>query len=113
MVRPKKYRHICCDLKAQYFKPKGIPMSELEEVQLSQDEIEALRLKYIQNLDQTEGALRMQISQSTFARILQSVNQKIAMALVEGKAIRLSDRQEFEGEVPQTSCKKFKKMSFF
>ena len=91
MVRPRKHRHMCYNPQVRYFKPQGIPMSHLEEVNLSHDEMEALWLKHHEGLEQTQGAERMQISQSTFGRILQSAHQKMAQALLDGKAIRIDD----------------------
>ena len=89
MVRPKKIRNIRFMPEATYFKPRGIPLQSLDEVSLSHDEMEAIRLKYIKNFGQIECAKEMKISQSTFQRILISANQKIAEGLVNGKAIRI------------------------
>ena len=89
MVRPRKIRKIRFNPGVTYFKPRGIPLSELEEVNLNHDEFEAIRLKYTENLDQHACAEKMNISQSTFQRTLTSSNQKIAQALVEGSAIRI------------------------
>jgi len=63
----------------------------LEEVELSLEEMEAIRLKNIQGLGQIEAALKMKTSQSTFQRILTSAYKKIAEALVEGKAIKINE----------------------
>ena len=72
-----------------YFKPAGIRMTELEEVSLLVEEVEAVRLKDIENLEQESCAKKMSISRSTFSRILDSARQKIADALLNGKAIRI------------------------
>ncbi len=66
-------------------------MRFLEEVELSLEEMEAIRLKNVQGLGQTEAALKMKTSQSTFQRILVSAYKKIAEALVEGKAIKINE----------------------
>ena len=89
-MRPKKHRHIRFNPEVTYFKPRGIPLKVLQEVELKHDEIEAIRLKYVNRLDQIECAKKMKISQSTFQRILQSANKKIAEALVKGKAIKIN-----------------------
>jgi predicted DNA-binding protein (UPF0251 family) len=89
MVRPLKKRHIEFCPNVTYYKPRGIPLSELEEVILTADEMEALRLKNEENLDQTECAEKMLTSQSTFQRTLCSAYKKISHALVKGKAIRI------------------------
>ena len=64
-------------------------MRELEEVVLTMEEMEALRLKDYKNLDQVTAAEKMKTSQSTFQRILSSARQKIAQAIVEGKALEI------------------------
>lgn len=91
MVRPRKIRRIRYSPGVTYFKPRGIPLSALSEVNLNHDEFEAIRLKNVKGLDQHACAKKMKISQSTFQRILSSANQKIAEALVEGKAIRIEE----------------------
>ncbi|HAR43681.1 MAG TPA: hypothetical protein DCS07_13790 [Bdellovibrionales bacterium] len=95
-MRPKKRRHTCCDVNATYFKPRGIPMSTLEEVVLEPDEIEALRLAHLQSLYQEDAALRMKISRTTFSRIIDSAHKKVSDAIVNGKALRLDQRQQNE-----------------
>ena len=89
MVRPRKIRRIRFEPGVTYFKPRGIPLKSLSEVSLKHDELEAIRLKYVEGMDQKDCALKMKISQSTFQRILSSANQKIAEALIKGKAIRI------------------------
>ncbi|OGL87657.1 hypothetical protein A3I42_02840 [Candidatus Uhrbacteria bacterium RIFCSPLOWO2_02_FULL_49_11] len=89
MARPQKTRCVNYEPEAVYFKPRGVPLSLLEEVVLSLDEMEAIRLKYVEGLDQVACAKRMKVSQSTLQRILTSANRKIAQALTQGKAIKI------------------------
>ncbi|NCB08915.1 MAG: DUF134 domain-containing protein [Bacteroidia bacterium] len=89
MVRPRLCRNVKFNPQVNYFKPQGIPVRCLEVVQMSLEEMEALRLKNLEGLEQTEAAQKMSTSQSTFARILASANQKTADALINGKAIRI------------------------
>jgi len=89
MVRPIKPRCIGAEPEAYYFKPRGVPLRELEQVVLALDEVEALRLKNLEELDQTEAAKKMGVSQSTFQRILVSANRKTADALLNGKVIKI------------------------
>jgi predicted DNA-binding protein (UPF0251 family) len=72
-----------------YFKPAGIPLRVLEEVVVTLDEVEALRLADLEGLYQEEAAERMKISRPTFSRLIESAHKKVAEALVEGKALRL------------------------
>ena len=89
MPRPRLRRRIQFNPRVTYFKPQGIPMRFLKIVSLTTEEVEALRLKNIENLNQVECAQRMDTSQSTLQRILTSAYQKISKALIEGKAIRI------------------------
>jgi predicted DNA-binding protein (UPF0251 family) len=89
MVRPRLHRKIEFDPDVTYFKPRGVPMSELEIAELTVEEIEALRLKNIEGLEQIAAAEKMDTSQSTFQRILTSAYRKISEALIEGKAIKI------------------------
>jgi predicted DNA-binding protein (UPF0251 family)/predicted Fe-Mo cluster-binding NifX family protein len=71
------------------FRPAGVRMSDLEEVVLGNDELEAIRLKDLLGMSQAEAAREMHISQPTFHRLLLSARQKIADAFVNGKAVRI------------------------
>ncbi len=89
MPRPRLRRRIRFNPNVTYFKPQGIPMRELEEVEITIEELEALRLKNIQDLDQIQCAEKMNTSASTFQRILSSAYQKMSIALIQGKAIKI------------------------
>ena len=73
-----------------YFKPRGIPLSQLEEAHITDEELETLRLRYIEKIDQQEAAKRMGISQSQYQRDLSVVLEKISIALIQGKAISIT-----------------------
>ncbi len=89
MVRPIKPRKLCFNPDVTYFKPRAIPLSLLEEVDLRLDELEVLKLCDYEGLEQKEAAKRMKISQSTLQRILSSARKKVAEAIVKGKAIKI------------------------
>lgn len=90
MARPFKCRRVAVLPGVTYFKPAGIPMRFLEEVILTVEETEAIRIKDIENLDQAQCGEQMNISRPTFQRILYSARRKIADALLNGKAIRIA-----------------------
>jgi predicted DNA-binding protein (UPF0251 family) len=71
------------------FKPAGVPLAQLQEIRISIEEIEAVRLKDHEGLEQEECAKKMSVSRSTFARILLSARRKMADALLNGKSIRI------------------------
>ena len=72
-----------------YFKPRAVPMSILEEVTLSVEELEALRLAHKEGLYQADAAARMGVSRATFGRVLDSAHRSVTKALVEGCALRI------------------------
>ena len=87
MPRPRNCRRVAQLPQANYYKPRGIPLSVLEEVTLSVDEFEAIRLADLEGLYQADAAEKMNISRQTLGRILESAHKKIADALVNGKAL--------------------------
>ncbi|PWB74630.1 hypothetical protein C3F09_03725 [candidate division GN15 bacterium] len=89
MARPKCARLVDGLPGTTYFKPRGIPLVDLEEVVLSVDEFEALRLADFDGLYHENAAARMFISRATFGRILESAHKKVADSLINGKAIKV------------------------
>lgn len=89
MSRPRLCRKIGFDPHIVYFKPRGVPMRGLVEIELTAEEVECLRLKNIEKLDQNECAKKMKTSQSTFQRSLSSAYQKMSDAIINGKAIKI------------------------
>ena len=72
-----------------FYKPRGVPLSVLQQVNLTFDELEAIRLADFQGLYQEQAAEKMNISRQTFGRIIESAHKKIADALVNGKALSI------------------------
>jgi predicted DNA-binding protein (UPF0251 family) len=89
MSRPRKIRrvgfipNVCC------FGPFGIPKRKMEEINLTVDETEALRLKDLFGFTQEEAAKKMKVSRITFQRMLISARKKASDALVNCKAINI------------------------
>lgn len=89
MPRPRACRRIGFNHFNKIFKPQGIPTRQLEIIELTIEELEALRLKNVEDMDQTQAAKKMKTSQSTFQRILNSAYKKVSDALVNGKVIKI------------------------
>ncbi len=89
MVRPIKKRIVSGKPETDYFKPRGIPMMDLEEVRLTVDELEALRLTDLSEMSYEEAGKRMGVSRATFGRIVQQARKSLADAIINGKAIRI------------------------
>jgi len=81
MVRPRKDRIVAYKPEVSYFKPRGIPMVELEEVRLTVDEREAIRLADLIGLSHEEAGRKMGVSRATFGRIIQRARRILAVAL--------------------------------
>ncbi len=104
MPRPLKCRRVAFFPDVKYFKPAGIPLRELEEVLLSLEEVEAIRLKELEGLDQEAGAEKMNVSRPTFQRILASGRKKMADALLNGRTIRI-EGGSFEMALRRFKCR--------
>lgn len=89
MPRPTKFRRVDFFPDETYFVPLGKPKCDIEEVNLKVEELEAMRLKDIEGLNQEECAEKMEISRQTFQNIIDSARQKVAEALTQGKAIKI------------------------
>ena len=89
MPRPKKNRRLRFNPNVTYFKPRGIPLSEIDEVVIKADELETIKLHDVDQLNQIQAAKQMNISQPTFARILDSAYKKLADGIIHGKAIKI------------------------
>ena len=91
MARPKKNRIVNCNPGAYYFKPRGIPLRDLESILLEKDELEAMRLADYLSLSHENAAQKMNISRATFGRIIKLARNKIAKSILEGKAIEITN----------------------
>ena len=92
MPRNKKPRKCGCRFRGKAFKPTGIPLSEIDHVSLSRDELEALKLCDLDGLTQEEAGGRMGVSRGTVQRTLTAARGKVAEALVKGSALIFEDK---------------------
>lgn len=88
-MRPLKERHVEQMPPVARFKPVGVPIFAVDEMVVSIEEMEAVRLADIEGLDQGPAAEKMGISRPTFHRILAKAHTKIAQFLWEGKSLRI------------------------
>ncbi len=89
MPRPCKRRRVGCSPKGTCYKPAGIPTRDLIQIDISLDELEAMRLVDGEGKYQEEAAKEMEISRATLGRVLASGRKKVADALINGHAIIL------------------------
>jgi len=90
--RPKKQRVIKTEPKIKLFSPRGKP-GRSDEVQLTLDEFEAIRLVDFQGLSQQEAANSMGISQQTLSRVIRKARKTLANALILGKIIKINPQE--------------------
>ena len=86
--RPRKIRYIKGYPTIQQFSPRGRP-GRPDEVVLTLDQLEAIKLADGQGLTQRDAAQVMGVSRSTFGRILREARSQVALALADGKIVRV------------------------
>ncbi len=92
MPRPFKNRKVNGLFNSDCYKPNGIPLSMLDSIDLSVDELEALRLADLENMYQDAAAEKMGVSRQTFGNIIKAARNKVADAIVNGKALKIISR---------------------
>jgi len=71
------------------FKPTGVRGRNLEQILLTLDEFEAFRLADSIGLSHAEAADEMEISRSTFTRLIEKARKKIADFIIQGKLLTI------------------------
>lgn len=77
MARPTKFRRVEFFPEDTYFTPLDKEGCKIDEMTLKLEELEAMRLKDIEDLNQEECAKRMQVSRQTFQNIIDSARKKL------------------------------------
>ena len=103
MARPTKWRKIENMPTIPYFIPSDKDVAEVPENILKLEELEAVRLKDLEGLEQSECAEKMEVSRPTFQRILLSAREKITDSLVNGKIIHI-EGGNFTQNICPVSC---------
>lgn len=88
MPRPQRCRRVCCEPEYERFSPDGIPVNE--EVMLSVDEYESIRLMDLEGKTHEQAAAQMEISRTTVTEIYESARRKMADCVVNGKHLVIS-----------------------
>lgn len=104
MARPTKWRKIENIPSIPYFIPSLTGVAEVPENILKLEELEAIRLKDLEGLEQEECAEKMEVSRPTFQRILLSAREKIADSLIKGKTIHI-EGGNFTRNICPVKCK--------
>lgn len=88
-MRPTKERHVEQLPPVSQYKPVGVPLYSVDEIVVTVEEMEAIRLADVEGLDQEPASVSMGISRPTFHRILARAHTKIGKAIWEGKSFRI------------------------
>ncbi|MQY78749.1 MAG: DUF134 domain-containing protein [Bacteroidetes bacterium] len=89
MPRPEKHRIVHEPPIFTEFKPIGVAGRFLERTYLSLDEFEAFRLADFVGLSHAEASDEMEISRSTFTRLIEKARKKIADLIIHGKVLTI------------------------
>jgi predicted DNA-binding protein (UPF0251 family) len=89
MARPQDNRIVHEPPLFSEFKPLGIKGQDLEQVLLTLDEYEAFRLADFNGLSHATAADEMEISRSTFTRLIEKARKKIADFMISGKLLTI------------------------
>ena len=93
MGRQKKLRY-CREFSGFHlFKPSGIPLPQVEIVDVALDELEAMRLCDFEGYDQTQAAEEMGVSRGTIQRLVYSGRRKLIDVVVHGKALAVEETE--------------------
>ena len=90
MPRPKSNRIVYEPPIYTEFKPVGSRGQALEVIDLTLDEFEALRLADQQAMSHAEAADEMEISRSTFTRLIEGARKKLADFIIQGKLLSIN-----------------------
>ncbi len=93
MPRPQKKRSVHYPPVYSEFKPTGVRARLLDKLELTLDEFEAIRLADYQGMDHNESAEKMEISRSTFSRLVERARRKVGAFLIEGKHLQIDGGQ--------------------
>lgn len=87
MPRPAKPRSICEMPKYSVYGPKGERMSKLNQIELTIDEFETIRLIDYLDYNQEEAAAQMNVARTTVQRIYNIARKKVAKSLIDGSVL--------------------------
>ena len=87
MVRPRKLRFVGMEPGFRMFKPVGIPAVDMEQIVLTLDEFEAIRLVDFDGMDHEGASELIGVSRPTLSRLVEQARHKVADAVVTGKAL--------------------------
>lgn len=71
------------------FKPIGVRVQDLKQIVLTLDEFEAFRLADQMGLSHAMAADEMEISRSTFSRLIEKARKKIADFIIDGRLLTI------------------------
>ena len=100
MRAARKCRRVMYPPQQLTFKPAGVPSNLLDEVALTVDEYEAIRLADYEELNHERAAQKMNISRPTFTRLIKKARNTIAVFLIECRRLAISGGNfHFAGDI--------------
>ncbi|HBS59033.1 MAG TPA: hypothetical protein DEA44_07200, partial [Firmicutes bacterium] len=104
--RPMKWRKVCCLPESNKFGPLDSPTDSINNVNMTVDEYETIRLIDLAGFTQEECAEKMSIARTTVQRIYNDARKKLADSLVNGKTlvIKGGDYKLCDGREEACNC---------
>lgn len=107
MVRPRKWRKVCCLPESDLFGPLESPDFK-NEILMTVEEYETIRLIDFENLTQEECSDRMKVARTTVQKIYSDARKKLSQSLVMGGVLRIEggDYKLYEESDEKYSCRR-------
>lgn len=85
MPRPRKFRRVCCLPKNNSFGPFNLKPNEENQITMTVDEYETIRLIDYEGYNQEQCSQQMNIARTTVQQIYLNARKKLSQTLVDGK----------------------------
>lgn len=89
MARPRKWRKVCCLPETTLYGALNGADAENENVTMTIEEYEVIRLIDLEDLTQLECAEKMQIARTSVQNIYKNARSKMAESLVNGSTLKI------------------------
>jgi uncharacterized protein len=106
MPRPRKCRKVCCMPGSTLYGPLNGIFEEQEQILMTVEEYETIRLIDLEGLTQEECADKMQVARGTVQHIYKTARYKLSESLVNGRTLQIQggDFQLYEEGEQDCGC---------
>ena len=114
MSRPRKWRRVCCLPESNLYGPLNATNINRENVVMTVEEYETIRLIDLDGMTQEECAERMNVARTTVQKIYNDARFKMAELLVNGCVLKIEggDYRLCDAEEPMYGCGRCRRRRF-